>query len=323
MKMPLRIIYMGTPGFAVAPLKALMEAGYNIVAIITAPDKPGGRGKKLLSSEVKQFALKEFKKPVIIQPANLKDPVFLSELKTLKADLQVVVAFRMLPAQVWGMPPKGTINLHASLLPQYRGAAPINRVIINGEKSTGVTTFFINDDIDTGKIILQEKVEIPDTFNAGDLHDVLMREGAKLLVKTVKSIEIGSVKEINQEELVRNYKILKTAPKIFKEDCRINWNDDVKAIYNFIRGLSPYPTAYSELSGRGEKILLKIFNASCAVSSHSFPPGKIIVENRKKILIAVKNGFIFPEILQLAGKKQLDASNFINGFSELHYYSLI
>jgi methionyl-tRNA formyltransferase len=207
---------MGTPGFAVGPLKALLNAHYEIAGVITAPDKPAGRGNKMQSSEVKLFADSIGLK--VLQPANLKNTDFLEELKSMEGDLQVVVAFRMLPEQVWKIPPEGTINLHASLLPQYRGAAPINRVIMNGEKTTGVTTFFINNDIDTGKIILRKEVEIPEDFTAGDLHDVLMNEGAKLVVETVKIIEAGKVKEIPQEELIRLDEVLKPAPKIFKED---------------------------------------------------------------------------------------------------------
>jgi methionyl-tRNA formyltransferase len=318
MKQNLKIIFMGTPGFAVGPLNALINAKYEIAGVITAPDKPAGRGNKMQSSEIKLFALSKGLK--ILQPANLKDPDFLKELKSLDADLQVVVAFRMLPEQVWKIPPRGTFNLHASLLPQYRGAAPINHAIINGEKTTGVTTFFIDKEIDTGKIILQKKVDIPEAFTAGDLHDALMDEGAKLVVETVKIIETGKVKEILQEDLITHYEALKPAPKIFKEDCRINWKDDVIKIYNQIRGLSPYPTAYAELAGRGERITVKIFKAEYKFSSHNYPLGKIIIENRKQVLIAAKSGFICPISLQQAGKKQMDITSFINGFAGIEDY---
>ena len=320
MNNPLRIIFMGTPGFAIPTLKALLDEGYDIAAVITAPDKQGGRGKKMLSSEIKQFAEKESGIPLILQPTNLKDPQFLSELKKLAADLQIVVAFRMLPVQVWDMPPKGTINLHASLLPQYRGAAPINHAIINGEKSTGVTTFYINDNIDTGKIIHQKEIDIPITFTAGNLHDALMIEGANLVIKTVKSIEEGTVEEIAQKDLIVKYKVIKPAPKIFKEDCRIKWDDEVMNVYNFIRGLSPFPTAFSELSGQGHLISVKIFKAAFSLTEHNYTPGTIFQENRKSIKIAVRNGFIYPEILQQADKKSMDVVNFINGFPDLQNY---
>ena len=320
MNKPLRIIFMGTPGFAIPTLKALLDEGYDIAAVITAPDKQGGRGKKILSSEIKQFAEKESGVPLVLQPTNLKDPGFISDLKKLAADLQIVVAFRMLPVQVWDMPPKGTINLHASLLPQYRGAAPINHAIINGEKTTGVTTFYINDNIDTGKVILQKEIDIPTTFTAGNLHDTLMIEGAKLVIKTVKSIEEGTVEEIPQKDLIGKYNEIKTAPKIFKEDCRIKWDDEVMNVYNFIRGLSPFPTAFSELSGQGQMVSVKIFNATYSISSHNYPAGKIFLENRKRMKVAVRNGFIYPEILQQADKKSMDVINFINGFPDLENY---
>jgi len=312
------IVYMGTPGFAVPPLKMLLDEGYPIRGVVTAPDKPGGRGNRLLTSEVKKFALSRNLK--ILQPANLKDPGFLAELSSLRADLQVVVAFRMLPEAVWRMPSRGTFNLHASLLPQYRGAAPINRVVMNGEKITGVTTFFINENIDTGRIIMQEKVSIPEHFTAGDLHDVLMVEGAELVLKTVQAIQNNDFREIPQEELVRPGEILKSAPKLFREDCRINWNDKVINIYNFIRGLCPSPAAFTELCHGEQAEQVRIFNVAYRLSKHDLPPGKIITEGKEMIKVAVKDGFIIPQSLQLAGKKRLDAKDFINGYRDLEKY---
>ncbi|WP_395802765.1 methionyl-tRNA formyltransferase, partial [Daejeonella sp.] len=235
----MKIVFMGTPDFAVASLNALLEAGFDVVGVITAPDKPSGRGQKINESAVKQFAQEKGLK--ILQPVKLKDPEFINELRSLQADLQVVVAFRMLPEMVWNMPPKGTINLHGSLLPQYRGAAPINWAIINGEKESGVTTFLLKQEIDTGDILFAESVKIEEQDSAGDLHDKLMTIGADLLVKTVKSIESGDYKEIPQDKM--SEKELKSAPKIYKEDCLINWNQEVRTVQNHIRGLSPYPTA--------------------------------------------------------------------------------
>jgi methionyl-tRNA formyltransferase len=243
----MRIIFMGTPQFAVASLDALIKAGSDIVAVVTAPDKPAGRGQKVNQSAVKQYADANGIK--VLQPEKLKNPEFIQELEALKADLQVVVAFRMLPEVVWNMPPKGTINLHASLLPQYRGAAPINWAIINGEKESGVTTFFLKHDIDTGDILFTEKVTLTGTETAGDLHDRLMNKGAGLLVKTVKGIESGRYNEHPQEQLAEGIE-LKHAPKIFKTDCLVDFNQPVEQVYNLIRGLSPSPTAYTLLTIR-------------------------------------------------------------------------
>src|SRR5471030_1888958 len=248
----MRIVFMGTPEFAVASLDALVKAGLEVVGVITAPDKPAGRGQKLSESAVKQYAVANGLK--VLQPEKLKNPEFLEELKSLKADLQVVVAFRMLPEVVWNMPPRGTLNLHASLLPQYRGAAPINWAIINGEKESGVTTFFLKHEIDTGDILFTEKVTLNGHETAGELHDRLMNKGAGLLVKTVKGVESGRYSEHPQSQLIEGAE-LKHAPKIFKEDCLIDWNNTAENIYNKIRGLSPSPTAYTVFNDK----ILKIF----------------------------------------------------------------
>jgi methionyl-tRNA formyltransferase len=316
----LTIIYMGTPEFAVAPLRAISEAGYNVPVVVTSPDKPAGRGRKTQSSQVKLFAMEMGLQ--VLQPFNLKDPVFISQLKSYGADIQVVVAFRMLPEQVWSMPPKGTINLHASLLPQYRGAAPINHAIMNGEKRTGVTTFFINKDIDTGQIIMQKEVEIPDAFTAGDLHDELMKSGARLVVETLALIEKGNFNPIPQSDLIKHDQILKPAPKIFRDDCRINWNADVLKIYNMIRGLSPSPSAFAYLSGQSETMMIKFFRAGYKSGTHHFSPGTIVIENRSRFLIAVPGGFIIPQEIQPADRKRMDANSFMNGirdFDKFHF----
>jgi methionyl-tRNA formyltransferase len=307
---------MGTPEFAVAPLKALIDGGFNIVAVICAPDKPAGRGKKMQSPAVKTFALSKGLK--VLQPEKLKDPVFLKEIRELKPELQVVVAFRMLPEQVWSLPRLGTFNLHASLLPQYRGAAPINHAIMNGEKETGVTTFFIDEKIDTGIVLFQEKIDIPDNYTAGDLHDNLMETGALLVVKTVKSIIAGNWKETPQEALIFEGTTLQQAPKIFKENCQINWNTEGIKIHNFIRGLSPVPTANTWLKGNDKtEISVKIFNATFVPESHQLSPGSIVIPDKKTLYVAVKDGYISILSLQLAGKNKVDAIGFLNGFKNL------
>ncbi len=259
----LRIVFMGTPEFAVPSLNKLYEAGYDIAGVITAPDKPAGRGMKLSESAVKKYALEKNLK--ILQPAKLKDPGFIKELEALKADVQVVVAFRMLPEAVWNMPPLGTINLHGSLLPQYRGAAPINWAIINGEKETGVTTFKLKHEIDTGDILLQQKIKIEEDETAGSLHDKMMDVGADLLLQTINQLEQGTIKEVPQNSpFTIDHSPPPLAPKIFTEMCEINWNKNVKDIYNFIRGLSPYPAAFTYLNGKK----LKIFSAGKEVERH-------------------------------------------------------
>ncbi len=311
---------MGTPDFAVQSLEALLKKKYNIIGVITGPDKPAGRGLKIQQPAVKQFAEKNNLRKVL-QPANLKDPVFIQELKDLMPDLQVVVAFRILPDDVWQIPRYGTFNLRASLLPHYRGAAPINRVIMNGENITGVTTFFIEHDIDTGKIILQEEVEIDENENAGELHDKLMIEGAKLVCKTVDAIARDSYKKIDQLKLLTKGQDLKKAPKIHKEDCKINWNKEPVEIFNFIRGLSPYPTAWTEIiSESGKKNTLKIFASDYSISDHDLNPGEILSDQRTFLKIAVNEGFININNLQLEGKKRMNIEDFLRGFQSISKY---
>ena len=302
----MRIVFMGTPEFAVASLDALLQAGSNVVAVITAPDKPAGRGQKLSESAVKQFALA--KGLPVLQPEKLKDPAFLAELSALKADLQVVVAFRMLPEVVWNMPPKGTINLHASLLPHYRGAAPINWAIMNGETESGVTTFFLKHEIDTGDVLFAERVEILDTDTAGHLHDKLMATGASLLVHTVQAIAKGAYNEQPQAALV-NGQDIKHAPKIFKEDCLINWNFSARQVYNHIRGLSPYPTAYTMLNDK----VFKIFAARLDDTAPNTAPGTFVTDNKTYLKFACTNGFISVTDVQLEGKKRMGIEEFLRG----------
>lgn len=308
-KKDLRIIYMGTPEFAVESLKALVENDFNVVAVVTMPDKPIGRGHKVQCSLVKEYAVAQ--KIPVLQPERLKDESFLSELKSFNADLQIVVAFRMLPEVVWAMPRLGTFNLHASLLPQYRGAAPINWAIINGEKETGVTTFFLQHEIDTGNIILQEKVTIDSDENVGNLHYKLMLIGAKNVIRTVELILLGEVNSIPQQET----KELKSAPKIFKETCRIDWENSVENIYNFVRGLSPYPAAWCELSqANGEVVILKIFETEIEKSSHQMPIKSILTDGKTYLKIAVKDGFLSLKSIQIQGKKRMNITDFLMGF---------
>jgi len=297
---------MGTPQFAVTSLDALITAGCDVVAVVTAPDKPAGRGQKLSISAVKQYAIANGIK--VLQPEKLKNPEFLEELSILHADLQVVVAFRMLPEVVWAMPPKGTINLHASLLPQYRGAAPINWVIINGELESGVTTFFLKQEIDTGDILFTEKVTLTGHETAGELHDRLMHKGAGLLVKTVKGVQSGRYNEHPQSQLMDGVE-LKQAPKIFKEDCLIDWNLPAENIYNKIRGLSPLPTAYTLLN---EKIL-KIFRAEYDLTQQAIQPGTFLTDNKTYLKFAAKDGFISLKEVQLEGKKSMGVGEFLRG----------
>ena len=304
MKSDLRIIFMGTPEFAVASLAILIQNNYNIVAVITAPDKPAGRGKQMSESAIKKYALAN--QIPVLQPERLKDPNFIEQLKALRADLQIVVAFRMLPEIVWNMPPMGTINLHGSLLPQYRGAAPINWAIINGEKETGVSTFFLQQAIDTGNIIYQSKIPIDAEDNAGTIHDKLMELGAELVLKTVKSIENKTITEIPQSEIGTE----KIAPKIFKEDCEIDWNNDAEKIQNKIRGLSPFPTAFTKLNGQN----LKIFNAQIATDLPSLKPGEFKIE--KTILVGTKTHPLELLEIQLEGKKRMMVKDFLLGYRE-------
>lgn len=308
----MRIIYMGTPDFAVEPLRILLDNGYNVVAVVTMPDKAIGRHHDVLSSSpVKKFAV-ERGLPVL-QPEKLKDPAFLEELRGFDADLQVVVAFRMLPEVVWGMPRLGTFNLHAALLPQYRGAAPLNWAVINGDKETGVTTFFLDHDIDTGRIIMQERCPIHDTDNVGDVHDRLMELGSQLVLKTVRAIEDGTATSVPQEQFMTD-EPLRHAPKIFKETCRIDWKADMKAIYNFIRGLSPYPAAWTTLvsSESGQSLDTKIYVTHCIESVQTEKSGSIRVDEGK-LFVAVSGGWICIDELQIAGKKRMKVADFLRG----------
>ncbi|NJX15666.1 methionyl-tRNA formyltransferase [Tamlana crocina] len=304
----LRIVFMGTPDFAVATLKTLVENHYNIVGVITAPDKPAGRGRKLNESAVKKYALQQDLN--ILQPTNLKSEDFLSELKALNANLQIVVAFRMLPKVVWQMPEFGTFNLHASLLPNYRGAAPINWAIINGETKTGVSTFFIDEKIDTGDMILQEEINIDPNENAGSLHDKLMDIGSQLVLKTVSLIEKGNVETVPQKETDD----IKTAYKLNKDNCKINWQQPVDAIYNHIRGLSPYPAAWCIMQNKHEDYDIKIYNAEKENASHNLEIGTI-VRSKKELKVAVSNGYIIIKDLKLPGKRKMDVKSFLNGFN--------
>ena len=304
---------MGTPEFAVETLDLLLENNYNVVGVITVLDKPAGRGQQLQQSAVKKYAIE--KGLNILQPEKLKEQAFLDQLQALKADLQIVVAFRMLPEVVWNMPPLGTINLHASLLPNYRGAAPINWAIINGEKETGVSTFFLQQEIDTGKIIFQEKTPIAENETAGEIHDKLMNIGAALLLKTVRAIEKDDYPQTDQSELIKANESVRTAPKIFKADCRIDWSRTVDEIHDQIRGLSPYPTAFTDLiSPEGKLIPVKIFRSGKAASSHDLAIRAIDSDSKSFIKIAVEKGYILLEEIQIAGKKRMAVGEFLRGF---------
>ncbi len=303
---------MGTPDFAVEALRCLVEGGYNVVGVITMPDKPAGRGHKVQYSPVKQYALEQGL--TLLQPEKLKDETFLAELSALNADLQIVVAFRMLPEAVWNMPRLGTFNLHASLLPQYRGAAPINWAVINGDTETGITTFFLQHEIDTGKVIQQERVAIADTDNVGVVHDKLMKLGGKLVVETVDAILAGTVKAIPQEDMAVGGE-LKPAPKIFKETCRIDWSQPTKKVYDFIRGLSPYPAAWCELkNSNGEVVVAKIFEGEKEEEVHQLSPGTLITDGKKYLKIATSDGYINVLSLQLPGKKRLKTDELLRGY---------
>lgn len=302
----IRILFMGTPDFAVATLSAIVASKYNVVGVITAPDRPAGRGRKLNTSAVKKYALEQ--NIPILQPTNLKDTTFLEELKKLDANLQIVVAFRMLPKVVWQMPEYGTFNLHASLLPSYRGAAPINWAIINGETKTGVTTFFIDDKIDTGEIILQEETTITQEDTAGTLHDKLMAIGATLVIKTITAISNNTVTLQKQKES----KELKSAYKIHKETCKVDWQLPLNAIYNHIRGLCPYPAAWTTLYNGNEEIFLKIYAISKTEEIHTYKFGQLIF-NKKEIKVAVKNGFLNLLEIQLPGKRKMKTNDVLNG----------
>lgn len=298
---------MGTPEFAVASLDALMKAGLNIIAVVTAPDKPAGRGLKMHESAVKQYATANGLP--VLQPIRLKDPDFILSLQQLKADLQIVVAFRMLPEVVWNMPPLGTINLHGSLLPQYRGAAPINWAVINGEKETGVTTFKLKHEIDTGDILLQRAFGIAEDETAGDVHDRMKVIGADLLVETVKGLAAGTLKEKPQDALATNT-VLKHAPKIFTETCVIDWSHSTLDIHNLIRGLSPFPGALTKLDGK----VLKIYKSATEYQDHQQPIGTVFTDGKNFLKFATSNGFIHVLDLQLEGKKRMSVTDFLRGY---------
>jgi len=309
----MRIVFMGTPDFAVESLKILVENKYNVVGVITMPDKPAGRGHKVQYSAVKQYALEQ--NLHLLQPEKLKDEAFLDELRSLRADLQIVVAFRMLPEVVWNMPKYGTFNLHASLLPQYRGAAPINWAIINGDKETGATTFFLTHEIDTGKIIQQEKIAIAETDNAGIVHDRLMEMGAKLVKKTVDVLIEGKIDAVDQAQFIHPDIELKAAPKIFKETCQIDLSWGVERVYNFIRGLSPYPAAWVEVKfpGQSEKTILKVFETEKEIAEHDLVTGTIVTDGKKYAKIALEDGFVNLKSVQVAGKKRMEIGELLRG----------
>ena len=323
-KKDLRIVFMGTPEFAVETLKALVENGYNVVAVVTQPDKPVGRHQnEVQPSEVKKYAL-EHQLPVL-QPEKMKDPVFVEQLRSYKANLQVVVAFRMLPEVVWDMPAYGTFNVHAALLPQYRGAAPINWAVINGESLTGVTTFMIDKNIDTGGIILRQESRVSHTDTAGDVHDRLMGIGADLVVQTVEGLIQGNAETRVQRSFIQGSELLKPAPKLTKELCHIDWTDTTENIYNLIRGLSPYPTAYTELVKDGNPTQLKIFFAE-SDSSIRVPegttPGTILSDGKNYLAITTSDGVLSLKDIQLAGKKRMDVKAFLLGFRDPESYSV-
>lgn len=314
MKEDLKIVFMGTPDFAVASLRALVEGGYRVVGVITMPDKPVGRhGSVLQASAVKQYAVSAGLP--VLQPENLKKESFIRELQALEADLQIVVAFRMLPEAVWKMPRFGTFNLHASLLPQYRGAAPVNWAVINGEKETGVTTFFLTHEIDTGRIIRRKRLPVTETDDAGTVHDALMVTGATLVTETVDLLieNNGNIDTIPQEVLLEDIKELHPAPKIDKDTCRINWEQTTEQVYNFIRGLSPYPAAWTEFVFPEGSLPVKIFRAEKHAESHSLTPGTIRTDGKQLIDVATRDGFIRILSLRLSGKKRMSAKDFLNG----------
>ncbi len=310
----MRIIFMGTPDFAVASLDILIKNNYQIVGVVTAADKPAGRGQQIQQSAVKQYALKHGL--TILQPDKLKNEEFIKQLTALHADLQIVVAFRMLPQIVWGMPRLGTFNLHGSLLPQYRGAAPINRAVMNGEKETGVSTFFLQQEIDTGKIIFQEKTTIGENETAGQLHDKLMVIGAELVLKTVRAIEQNHYPQTDQALLIPSTTPIKTAAKIFKDDCKIDWSKTMDEIHDHIRGLSPYPAAFTSLVAPGGEVYpLKIFLSKKEKSNDKGLKKSIYTDSRNYLKIAVTGGYIIIEELQLAGKKKMGTPEFLRGFA--------
>lgn len=299
---------MGTPEFAVASLDALVKAGYNVAGVVTAPDKPAGRGMKLQESAVKKYAVEHGL--YTLQPEKLKNPQFLNDLKNLKADLQIVVAFRMLPEVVWNMPPLGTVNVHGSLLPQYRGAAPINWAVINGEKETGVTTFKLKHEIDTGDILLQDKFPIGENETAGEVHDRMKDIGAQLLVKTVDGLVQGTLTETPQSSVINQEAQIKHAPKIFTETCKIDWNKTVDEVHNLIRGLSPFPGAFTYLNDK----MLKIYKSEKEYKQPSIAPGEFDTDSKTYLRFACSDGFLLVKELQLEGKKKMNVEEFLRGY---------
>jgi len=329
----MRILFMGTPEFAVASLDALIRDGQDIVGVVTSPDKAAGRGRQVRYSDVKKYILEKTDKSQkkdqtlnslkILQPEKLKSPEFLAELNALNPELIVVVAFRMLPEEVWGYPALGTINLHASLLPQYRGAAPINRVIMNSEKVTGVTTFFIEKDMDTGKIIMQEPVSIEAEDNAGILHDKIMETGANLLVRTVNTIKKGNPPGTDQSSLLKPGEQIKTAPKIFKEDCMIDWDQPLQVVHDQIRGLSPYPAAWTTLvSPEGQERNLKVFASAKLERGSMFPAGTLMTDGKSRFEVVCRDGLILLTEVQLEGKRRMSIKDFMRGMKDLPSYKL-
>ncbi len=304
----LRIVFMGTPEFAVASLNSLVTAGCNVVGVVTAPDKPSGRGMKLTESAVKKYAVEKGLR--VLQPDKLKHPFFVEELQSLEADLQVVVAFRMLPEVVWNMPPMGTVNVHGSLLPDYRGAAPINWALINGETHTGITTFKLQHEIDTGNILLQERIAIGEDETAGELHDRMKETGAALLLKTIKGLAENSIREMPQPNLHADGSQPKHAPKIFTETCRIDWSKTVEEVYNLVRGLSPYPAAFTYLDNK----LLKIYHCKKEPAPHTLEYGMVKSDGKTYLQFACRNGFISITDCQLEGKKRMLTEDFLRGY---------
>ncbi|MFV0289889.1 MAG: methionyl-tRNA formyltransferase [Mangrovibacterium sp.] len=316
----LRIVFMGTPDFAVASLQSLVEEGFQIVGVVTSPDRPAGRGLQLQQSAVKQYAVDQGL--YLLQPEKLKDSVFISELEALRADLQIVVAFRMLPEVVWSMPRLGTFNLHGSLLPQYRGAAPLNWAIINGDKETGVTTFLLSHEIDTGAILFYEKIAITDNDNVGTIHDELMTIGAQLVLKTVDSLASGNYTPIEQDSL--NVCSLNAAPKIFKEDCKIDWNNSAEKIRNLIRGLSPYPAAWSSVvDAKGKELSMKIYTAHIDESCAGNKIGSILTDGKTFFKVATTDKWLSLEDVHLAGKKRLNITEFLRGMQHADELTLL
>mgnify|MGYP006282377749 CR=1 FL=1 len=310
-----RIVFMGTPDFAVESLKLLIESNYQVVGVVTNPDKPAGRGQKIKKSPVKEFA--EAHELPILQPSSLRDEDFRKDLKALNPSLQIVVAFKILPPEIFSLPPFGTFNLHASLLPDYRGAAPINHAIMNGETTTGITTFFLDKKVDTGKIIDKSVVSIEPEDTAGTLHDKLMVEGARLVVSTAESIKNQTYRLIPQEQLLENQREPKPAPKIFKKDCKIEWNQESEKVHNFIRGLSPYPAAWSELVSENRKQQVKIYFGTPLRETHSLSPGTIQTDGKNKFQVATRDGYFQITELQLAGKKRMKTAEFLRGIQHI------